>query len=142
MTRFLLDVNVLISLLDPTHVHHERAHRWFEGISPRGWLSCPTTQNGVVRIVCNPRYSNSQPTQLVCDSLESLLRAGQHEFVPDSISLLGPYIDRAHLLNSSQVTDSYLLALAVHHGAHLATFDTRLVTSSVRRGSEAIATIR
>ena len=26
---FLLDVNVLIALIDPTHVGHEAVHKWF-----------------------------------------------------------------------------------------------------------------
>ena len=27
---YLLDVNVLIALIDPTHVSHDAAHHWFE----------------------------------------------------------------------------------------------------------------
>jgi uncharacterized protein len=29
MTTYLLDVNVLLSLSDPMHIHHEPAHQWF-----------------------------------------------------------------------------------------------------------------
>ena len=32
----LLDVNVLIALIDPRHVHHEPSHRWFEAHGGHG----------------------------------------------------------------------------------------------------------
>lgn len=138
MSPWLLDVNVLIAIIDSTHVHHLRAHRWFEEVGQDEWLSCPTTQNGVVRVVSNARYSNSQPVERVCVSLESLLAAGKHRFIADSISLLDSSIDRSRLLATAQVTDSYLLALAVHNDASLVTFDTRLVTTAVRGGAAAL----
>jgi toxin-antitoxin system PIN domain toxin len=142
VTRYLLDVNVLVALLDPTHVHHDRAHSWYEQVGHRSWLSCPTTQNGLVRIVSNPRYSNSQPIQVVLDSLASLLSAEGHQFVGDAISLLDDPVDRAQLQSSGQVTDTYLLALAVTHDARLATFDTKLVKSAVAGGHAAVTQIR
>lgn len=141
MSRYLLDVNVLVALLDPSHLHHERAHRWFEHTGAAGWLSCPTTQNGVLRIVSNVRYSNSQPVSVVWDSLASLLSAGSHEFVPDALSLLGGGIERKRLLTSAQITDTYLLAVAVSHQARLATFDTKLVTTAVVGGATALEQI-
>ena len=54
----LLDVNVLIALLDPQHVHHDPAHHWFAEHSSAGWATCPLTQNGVLRILGHPRYPN------------------------------------------------------------------------------------
>ncbi len=58
MTRFLLDINVLIALIDPAHVQHDRAHEWFAK-SGRAWATCPLTENGVLRIVGSARYPNS-----------------------------------------------------------------------------------
>lgn len=142
MTRYLLDVNVLVALLDPTHVHHDRAHQWYGSDGHRSWLSCPTTQNGLVRIVSNPRYSNPQPIQVVFDSLASLLAADGHQFVGDAMSLLDGTVDTARIQSSGQVTDTYLLALAVTHQAMLATFDAKLVTSAVKGGRESVAQIR
>ncbi len=55
----LLDVNVLLALFDPDHIHHEAAHRWFARSRESGWASCPLTENGVVRILSNPAYSSS-----------------------------------------------------------------------------------
>ena len=49
--RALLDVNLLIALLDPDQVFHERAHDWWEANRSAGWASCPLTENGVVRIM-------------------------------------------------------------------------------------------
>ena len=53
MIRFLLDINVLIALIDPAHVQHDRAHRWFAGRGQKAWATCPLTENGVLRIVGN-----------------------------------------------------------------------------------------
>jgi uncharacterized protein len=133
VSAFVLDVNALIALLDPTHTHHDRAHDWFGGPGKEGWMSSPTTQNGVVRIVSHPKYSNAQPVPIVLESLDSLTRVGEHRFVPDAVSLLGDEVVRRNLLSSSQVTDTYLVHLAVSLGARLATFDTRLVTTAVSR---------
>lgn len=141
MTRYLLDVNVLVALVDPTHVHHERAHTWYQQVGQRSWLSCPTTQNGLVRIISNARYSNSQPIQVAFASLASLLDAAGHQFVGDAISLLAHPVDTSRVQSSGQVTDTYLLALAITHDARLATFDTRLVTTAVAGGHAALTHI-
>lgn len=134
MTAHLLDVNVLIALIDPTHVHHEKAHAWFTMSGKQDWLSSPTTESGVVRIVSHPRYSNAARTpSVVIESLRSLRSVGQHRFAPDSISVLDPeHIVGDALLSSGQVTDSYLIALAANERAALATFDRRIVSTAVR----------
>lgn len=138
MSAFLLDVNALIALLDPTHEHHDRAHGWFGGPGKEDWISSPTTQNGTVRIVSHPKYSNAQPVTVVLESLASLTRVGNHRFVPDAVSLLGVGVVRENLLSSAQVTDTYLVQLAVSLGARLATFDTRIVTSAVSNADGAV----
>ena len=72
----------------------------------------------------------------------SLLSPPQHEFWPDVISILDPQIvDCARLLSSSQITDTYLLALATAHHGRLATFDRRLVTDAVINGRKALHVI-
>jgi len=62
MSRFLLDINVLIALLDPAHVQHDRAHEWFALSGKQAWATCPLTENGVLRIVGHARYPNSPGT--------------------------------------------------------------------------------
>ena len=143
MTAYLLDVNALIALVDPTHLHHDRAHEWFAAEGSSDWLSCPTTQNGLVRIVSHPRYSNAVPSPAdAIRSLQSLVRIGGHRFIPDRLSLL----DREHflseqLLASGQVTDTYLVALAKSEHAQLATFDKRLAATAVPEGAGFLALI-
>jgi toxin-antitoxin system PIN domain toxin len=140
VTRYLLDVNVLIALIDPAHVQHDRAHDWFAAKGRKAWATCPVTENGVLRIVGHPRYPNSPGTPAAVAELVSILRGlGGHEFWPDDITLFdNRRIDTDRLLDSGQVTDAYLLALALAHGGELATFDRRLVTSAVVNGSKAL----
>lgn len=141
MTEHLLDVNVVIALIDPLHLHHDRAHRWFAARGDDAWHTCPIVQNGVVRVVSNPRYPNTQPAPIVLASLASLVARPQHVFLSDSVSLLDGSVHTERLLASSQVTDTYLLHLAASHDAQLATFDTRIVTSAVPSGSEVVFAI-
>ena len=142
MSGFLLDVNVLISLVDPTHSHHERAHDWFAETGMHDWLSSPTTQNGALRIVSNPGYPNNQMPAIVATSLLSLCRVGSHRFVADRISLIEAHsVSMPAILSHRQVTDSYLLAVAQDHDAVLATFDRRLVTTAVSGGGSLVAQI-
>jgi toxin-antitoxin system PIN domain toxin len=140
VTRYLLDVNVLIALIDPAHVQHDRAHDWFAAKGKKAWATCPLTENGVLRIVSHPRYTSSPGTPAAVAELMSILLAlGGHEFWPDDVSLLDEKrVDGTHLLDSGQVTDTYLLALARAHGGKLATFDRHLVTDAVIDGSRAL----
>jgi len=144
MTRYLLDVNVLIALIDPTHVQHDSAHDWFAAKGKRAWATCPLTENGVLRIVGHPRYPNSPGTPSAVASLFTILRAlDGHKFWPDDVTLFDDKrIDRERLLDSGQVTDTYLLALAHAHGGKLATFDRYLVTDAVRGGAQALQLIK
>lgn len=137
MTRFLLDVNVLIALIDPAHVQHDRAHAWFAASGRGAWATCPLVENGVLRIVGHARYPNSPGTPAaVAELLSSFRTLPGHEFWPDDVSILdGARVNTARLLDSGQVTDSYLLALACAHGGRLATFDRLLVADAVVDGS-------
>jgi toxin-antitoxin system PIN domain toxin len=140
VTRFLLDVNVLIALLDPVHVQHDRAHVWFAAKGHKAWATCPLTENGVLRIVGHPRYPNSPGSPAaVAELLTSFRRLPGHAFWPDDVSLLdSQHSDTARLLDSAHVTDSYLLALAHAHKGQLATFDQGIPTQSVVDGEKAL----
>lgn len=138
MTRHLLDVNAVIALIDPLHVHHDRAHRWFAARGDGAWHTCPIVQNGVVRVVSHPKYANTQPAPVVLASLGSLAARAGHVFLPDTVSLLDSSVHTERLLASSQVTDTYLLHLAASNDALLATFDTRIVTSAVPSGATVV----
>lgn len=140
MSRFLLDVNLLIALLDPVHTQHDRAHAWFAATGHAAWATCPLTENGLIRIVGNPRYHNSPGTPAaVAELLSGFRNHPGHEFWPDDISLIdGSVVQTDRLLDSSQVSDTYLLALAAARRGQLATFDRHLVTDAVIGGVAAL----
>jgi len=143
VTTFLLDVNVLIALIDSTHVQHDTAHDWFGRQGRDAWATCPLTQNGVLRIVGHPRYPNSPGSPVaVVQLMARLCAAPGHVFWPDDVSLLdSKRVDAKRLLSSGQVTDSYLLALACAHDGQLATLDRRLVADAVHGGSKRLLLI-
>jgi toxin-antitoxin system PIN domain toxin len=127
MARALLDINVLIALLDQGHMLHRAATRWLHGELQQGWATCPITENGVVRIMAQPAYPNPQPAALVAERLAEASRDSSHGFWPEPISLLQPgLIQWQRLLGPRQITDAYLLALAVHHGGRIVSFDQRI----------------
>ena len=144
MTRFLLDVNVLIALMDPAHVQHDRAHEWFGRFGKRAWATCPLTENGVLRIVGHARYPNSPGTPAaVAELMAAFVAHPGHAFWPDAFTLLDRQrVDAARLLDSAQVADSYLLALAASHGGKLATFDRQLVADAVMNGQQSLHIIQ
>ncbi|CCV14877.1 TA system VapC family ribonuclease toxin [Mesorhizobium sp. STM 4661] len=137
---FLLDVNVLIALIDPGHVAHDDAHRWFEYTGHSSWATSPITENGVIRIVGNPKYPNSPGSPaVVAQIVEKLHTLAGHQFWPDDVSLVGSAdIDAGKILTSAQVTDSYLLALAKTRDGKLATFDRKLSTAAVKGGKSVL----
>jgi toxin-antitoxin system PIN domain toxin len=140
VTAFLLDVNVLIALLDPTHVHHGDAHNWFSAKGRMVWATCPLTENSVLRILGDQRYPNSPGNPAaVAELLDEFFSLPGHVFWPDDISILDRHrLDHSRLLTSQQVADTYLLALAHAHAGQLATLDRRLITDAVKAGPQAL----
>ena len=125
--RSLLDVNVLIAALDAAHVHHERVSAWLRSEAARGWASTPLTQNGCVRVMCQPAYPNPLRPVDVVSRLREATTHPSHEFWPDDLSVLDSNrIRPERLLGPRQVTDVYLLALAVTRGGRLVTLDSRI----------------
>ncbi len=122
--RALLDVNVLIALLDGSHLHHSLATGWLASHIDEGWASSPITQNGCIRILSQPGYPNPVPATQVAKRLAEATQHPSHMFWADSISLLHPgYLMWERILSSRQVTDAYLLALAVQQGGRFVTLD-------------------
>jgi len=135
--RALLDVNVLVALLDGGHLHHDTATAWLARHERAGWSSCPLTQNGCIRVLSLTNYPNAQPPAAVAARLAGAIAGTHHEFWPDSLSLLEP--DRlawGHVLSSRQVTDAYLLALAVQRDGRLVTFDRGISIAAVPGASK------
>ena len=140
---FLLDVNVLIALIDPLHIAHSAAHKWFTEEGAASWATCPMTESGVMRIVGYPKYPNTPGSPVIVATILSALRLlPGYVFWPDDISLLdATQVDASQLLTSGHITDSYLLALAASHSGKLATFDRRLSSKSVRNGKDSLKII-
>lgn len=130
--RALLDVNVLLALLDSDHVDHHRARDWLRREIDHGWASCPITQNGVVRILSQPQYPSPVPVAEAALRLARATGAEHHAFWPCDASFLdGELVDRTRVHGPRQVTDVYLLALAVHRGGRFVTFDARISPAAV-----------
>lgn len=140
---YLLDVNVLIALIDPTHVAHDAAHTWFAATGAQSWATCPLTENGVIRIVGHPRYPNSAGSPAAAAAILAAMRnLPGHVFWGDDFSLIdSAIVDFSRILTPAQVTDTYLLALAVAKNGRLATFDRRLSPTAVRTGRRALSVI-
>jgi toxin-antitoxin system PIN domain toxin len=134
--RALLDVNVLIALLDSDHASHASAISWFSKHAREGWASCPITQNGCIRIMSNPGYPSPLPVQAVVEHLAEACRQDIHEFWPDEVSLLdSDVVDSTRIHGPRQLTDTYLLALAVQHEGRLVTFDTGIPLAAARNAT-------
>lgn len=138
---FLLDVNVLIALGDPYHIHHERAQAWFHQERARAWATCPITENGFLRILGNPAYKDSpgSPSKLQA-ALTAICSSPGHQFWPDSLSLRDKR-QYTSLPSFKQLTDFYLLALAIHHQGKLVTFDRRINPALIPGGEKAYLVI-
>lgn len=131
MTPYLLDVNVLIALAWPSHVHHREAQGWFAKARKAGFRTCPLTQTGFVRISSNPKFLPDAvlPSDAMA-LLERITALPQHGFWPDDLQLEEALRGQRLLLGHRQVTDAYLVALATAHQGILATFDRALLSLS------------
>jgi len=134
--RALLDVNVLIALLDASHAHHDAATKWIGKNIESGWASCPITQNGTIRILSQPAYPNSVSTVEAAARLREAVSTIYHEFWADDVSMLDDgTFNWSVLLNARQLTDAYLLSLAVKNKGCFVTFDRGITLSAVARAA-------
>lgn len=132
--RALLDVNVWIALLDDAHQFSEEANAFIEAPEAR-IATCPLVENGVIRIMAMPSYGRGGgvPMIQVRQRLQEACASLDHAFWPDDVSLRDDaLVDFSRVQGHQQVTDLYLLALAVRHGGRLVTFDRAVALSSVR----------
>jgi hypothetical protein len=135
--RALLDVSVLLPLFDARHTQHAPARNWLALDGDKGWASCPLTQNGFARIISKPGYARPISLQIAFSMLLDQVKQTDHEFWPDDISITDASLfDHAYILGPNQITDVYLLGLAVKNGGRLVTFDRGLSFKAVR-GAEA-----
>lgn len=130
--RALLDINILLALFDADHVDHTRTREWLETEIGQGWASCAITQNGFIRVISQPRYPSPIPIAQAVARLSRATRSEHHQFWSCDLSLLdGRLVDPTRLHGHRQVTDTYLLALAVAHGGRFVTFDHAIPSGAV-----------
>lgn len=130
--RALLDINVLLALFDSDHVDHARTREWLEAEIRHGWASCAITQNGFTRVISQPRYPSPIPVTQAIMRLANATRGKHHEFWSCQLSLLDQrVIDPTRIHGPRQVTDVYLLALALRNGGRFVTFDRAIPLEAI-----------
>jgi len=121
----LPDVNVLVALAWPNHVHHEPARAWFEHNHRHGWATCPVTESGFVRVSSNRKVipGARRPEEAIL-LLRELTSLPGHSFWSDDTSIArSRWIAAERLLGHGQVTDAHLVALSLRRRGRLVTFD-------------------
>ncbi|MGE0753143.1 MAG: TA system VapC family ribonuclease toxin [Variibacter sp.] len=135
--RALFDVNVLLALFDPGHIHHPRSLNWWAENQADGWASCPLTQNGFLRVLSGRGYIRPRNMADALALLTAQTERPGHVFWSDDVSIMNlETFERSRLLGPRQITDIYLLALAVKNGGRLVTLDRSIPLAAVR-GAEA-----
>ena len=130
----LLDVNVLVALFFPEHVHHDIAHDWFADHQGDGWATCAVTENGFVRVACQqPSGQTVLRPAAVLDNFRRFCASRHHRDWSEHVSLrdtslFAPQFIRGH----RQLTDVYLLGLSKKMSGRLATFDRSIPLQAVR----------
>lgn len=140
--RRLFDVNVLIALGDTAHPHHVTAMRVFTEGRAVGWASCPMTENGMIRVMTGKSYPGGARSFTTVVAMLEVIRTQNHRFISDDISLTEPaLVDTSRIQGSGQITDAYLLALAVKHRMRFCTLDARIDAGLVVGGVRALEII-
>jgi len=130
----LLDVNVLVALFFPDHVHHDLAHDWFADHRHLGWATCPLTENGLVRVACQQPSDDVlvRPADVI-GHMDRFCRDKHHRAWTDAVSLTDTTLFAPQFIRGpQQLTDVYLLGLAKKMGGCLATFDRTIPVKAVR----------
>jgi toxin-antitoxin system PIN domain toxin len=132
--RALFDVNALLGLIDADHIFNERIRAWWSANNSAGWATCPLTENGFTRIISQRSYPQRRTVREAALILAPAAERPSHQFWADNISITDIDIfDHSRILGPGQITDVYLLALAVKHGGRLVTFDRGIPIHAVRR---------
>jgi hypothetical protein len=134
LSAALLDVNVLVAIFDATHPHHEAAHEWFGEHSLGGWASCARTENGCLRVLSRSQHLvHKLGLREFAQAMADFRRMGRHEFWAEDLSLLDEKrFDWNSIVGPGQISDVYLLGLAVARGGVLVTFDRTIPWRAVK----------
>lgn len=123
--RSLLDVNVLIALTEPGHAHYPRAQEWFNTRGKGVWGICSLTEAGFLRVTTNPMFRPIPRTLEQATAVLQVLKGhsdfGFWEIRESWVTLTASF--GARLTGHQQITDAYLLGLAIKEDGVLVTFD-------------------
>lgn len=126
--RYLLDLNALISLADPDSIHYKAMQRWFDSSGKHDWGVCPLTESGFVRVTTNPKYGGATRTVAQATAvLAAFSKVKGYRYWPLQNSwaeLTAAFATR--IKGHQQVTDAYLLGMAIRENGVLVTFDTSI----------------
>lgn len=126
MASYLPDVNVLLALADRRHVGHRAASSWLRRIGNSEFCLCPITESGFVRLAASPQVGRRELSEAIA-LLKEMARMPSYRYLPirDSwLNLVEPFSSRLH--GYRQVTDAFLLGLAIRHKAVLITLDQHI----------------
>ena len=128
MSVHLLDVNVLLAIIWPTQEAHSKTVLWFLNNHKSGWATCPFTQTAVVRILSNPAFSSqSLSPEEAQETLATHMGHAGHRFWPADLeyaAAVSPFTES--IVGHKQISDAYLLGLAIHRRGKFATLDHRI----------------
>lgn len=128
--RHLLDLNVLIAITEASHPHFRRAHAWFGSAGKHPLGICPLTEAGFIRVTTNPTFLPAPRS--VGQAIAILQTMKGHpgysfwEMSESWVSKTAPFARR--ISGHRQVTDAYLLGLAIKQNGVLVTFDKGIST--------------
>ena len=126
---WLLDVNLLLAWLWPPHEFHRPILEWVTQHAGEPWATCPLTELGFLHIICSPALSSLTPTIAEARSLleEQKGPDSGHKFWAADLSCQDTGDDFLQKLTGhKQITDAYLLSLAVKNNGILVTRDRRI----------------
>lgn len=140
----LLDVNVLVASSDQGHVAYTKVHSWFRDSSNKLWATCPLTQSGFVRIISNPSFHpNRVEVAEALALLADITQRPSHRFWPMDISFTeAVQAFRERLFGHQQVTDAYLLGLAIRNKGRLVTLDSGIEALAGREFAQHVTLLR
>ena len=136
---WLLDVNILLAWLWPAHETHKAASSWMHNHRQESWATCPITEMGFLRIVTTRSFSPHAPAWAEAVGILRKHTEGspRHCFWPDSLTSTEMDLSLGRRIKGpSQITDAYLLALAIRNDGRMVTFDYRMETLAPERSTE------
>jgi uncharacterized protein len=125
LTTYLPDINILIGLAREDVESHAIAFRWFHNTGIHRFATCAFSQAGFVRICSNERISPRTVTVSgAMEMLDGLTSLSGHQFWSLDTGLaetIRPF--RSQIYGHGQITDAYLLGLAIQNNGVLVTRD-------------------